>query len=127
MPIRPAAASDPAGQLEGAGHEHNPAISRRGSSIGGCRRYGTRRRRRRCMLAALGGAIMAVPSFTSVAAATPPGLAETASVVSDWDAVATATLFGDPTKATQEVFLYLGFMHAAIYDAVVGVHGRCRS
>ena len=48
------------------------------------------------MLAALGGAIMAVPSFTSVAAATPPGPAETASVVSDWDAVATATLFGDP-------------------------------
>jgi hypothetical protein len=35
-------------------------------------------------------------------------------------------LFGDPTKATQEVILYLGFMHAAIYDAVVGVHGRYR-
>lgn len=72
----------------------------------------------------MAGAIMAVPLFTAAAAA--PGPAETASVVSDWDAIATTTLFGDSTKASQEVFVYLGFMHAAIYDAVVGVHGRYR-
>src|SRR5215218_4532135 len=126
MPIRPAVASDPRDnprELVMNTIRHDPDVDRRSAAVAGTV---LRRRRRRCMLATLGGALMAVPSFTSVAAATPPGPAETASVVSDWDAVATATLFGDPTKATQEVFLYRGFMHAAIYDAVVGIHGRYR-
>jgi hypothetical protein len=33
-------------------------------------------------------------------------------------------LAGDRTKRPNESFLYLGFIHAAIYDAVVGVKGR---
>jgi hypothetical protein len=50
--------------------------------------------------------------------------AENAAVVSDWNATAVATLAGDTSRAPQEMGLYLAFMHAAIYDAVVGVEGR---
>ena len=44
-------------------------------------------------------------------------------MVSDWNATAESTLLGDPARAPQESFLYLGFVHAAIY-AVVGVYPR---
>ena len=33
------------------------------------------------------------------------------------------TLSGDATKAVQEWVLYLGFLHAAVYDSVIGVTG----
>ena len=49
---------------------------------------------------------------------------EDPSVVSDWNATALATLAGDTSKVPQEWAVYLGFMHAAIYNAVVGVKGR---
>jgi hypothetical protein len=45
-------------------------------------------------------------------------------VVSEWNAIAVTTLAGDTTKAPVESALYLGFVHAAVYNAVVGVHGR---
>ena len=45
-------------------------------------------------------------------------------MVSDWNATAVATLAGDTSKAPQEWAVYLGFVHAAIYNAVVGVKGR---
>lgn len=41
-----------------------------------------------------------------------------------WNAIAVATLSADTSKKPQEGFLYLGFVQAAIYDAVVGVKGR---
>jgi hypothetical protein len=34
------------------------------------------------------------------------------------------TLVGDTTKAGQKGILYMGFVQAAVYDAVVGVEGR---
>jgi len=34
------------------------------------------------------------------------------------------TFLADPGKKGQEVFLYLGFVDAAVYDAVVGIDGR---
>jgi hypothetical protein len=34
------------------------------------------------------------------------------------------TLLGDTTKQLVEDFLYMGFVQAAVYDAVVGVEGR---
>jgi hypothetical protein len=70
------------------------------------------------------GAVVIVPLFAGSATAGPPAPVETASVVSDWNAIAMTTLTGDTSKAPQEGFVYLGFVHAAIYDAVVGVHGR---
>jgi hypothetical protein len=51
---------------------------------------------------------------------------ENAAVISDWNATAMTTLAGDKTRAPQEWALYLAFMHAAMYDAVVGVEGRYR-
>lgn len=45
-------------------------------------------------------------------------------VVSDWNAIAVTTLAGDTTKAPIEGVLYLGFVHAAVYNAVVGIAGR---
>ena len=60
----------------------------------------------------------------AVAAAT--GAVENAAVVSDWNATGVTTLAGDTGKVPQEWPLYLAFMHAAIYDAVVGVEGGYR-
>jgi hypothetical protein len=55
-------------------------------------------------------------------ATTPP--ADNPKVISDWNALAVTTLAGDTTKQPIEDFLYLGFVQAAVYDAVVGVEGR---
>ncbi|MFC7530899.1 vanadium-dependent haloperoxidase [Actinoplanes sp. GCM10030250] len=65
-----------------------------------------------------------LPLAAGPAAAASPSPSEMASVVSDWNAVAVTTLIGDTGKAPVETFLYLGFVHAAIYDAVVGIHPR---
>ena len=43
------------------------------------------------------------------------------SVVTDWNATAVATIFTDTAKMPSEGYLYLGFTHAAIYNAVVGI------
>ena len=45
-------------------------------------------------------------------------------VISDWNAIAVTTLLGDTTKQPPEDFLYMGFVQAAVYDAVVGIDGR---
>jgi hypothetical protein len=77
-------------------------------------------------LASLGFALLlAGPLFAGTANAdTAARPVEDASVVSDWNATAVATLAGDTSKVPQEWAVYLGFMHAAIYNAVVGVKGR---
>jgi hypothetical protein len=45
-------------------------------------------------------------------------------VISEWNAIALTTLAGDTTKTPIEGGLYLGFVHAAVYNAVVGIEGR---
>lgn len=81
--------------------------------------------RHACRLLGLGVAVMLAAALTSgtanAAAATRP--VEDAAVVSDWNATAVTTLAGDTSKVPQEWPLYLAFMHAAIYDAVIGVEG----
>jgi hypothetical protein len=76
-------------------------------------------------LLGLGAAVtLAVPlSATAAPAATAAAPAENAAVVSDWNAIGVTTLAGDTGKVLQEWPLYLAFMHAAVYDAVVGVEG----
>ena len=76
-------------------------------------------------LLGLGVAVMLAAALSggtahAVAAAGP---VEDAAVVSDWNATAVTTLAGDTSKVPQEWPLYLAFMHAAIYDAVIGVKG----
>ena len=66
--------------------------------------------------------VLAAPlSVTTANAVTATYPTENAAVVSDWNATAVSTLAGDTSKVPQEWPLYLAFMHAAIYDAVVGV------
>ena len=60
---------------------------------------------------------------TTASAEAGTGPVENAAVVSDWNATGVTTLAGDTSKVPQEWPLYLAFMHAAIYDAVVGVEG----
>ena len=45
-------------------------------------------------------------------------------VISDWNALAVTTFGADPAKAPQETPLYVGFVQAAVYNAVVGIDGR---
>ena len=45
-------------------------------------------------------------------------------VIGQWNLIAQTTLLGDVTKKPQEHFLYLSFLNIAMYDAVVGIHGR---
>ena len=60
---------------------------------------------------------------SGVAASAPLGDPD---VIAHWNLVAQATLLGDTTKRPQEHFLYLSFMNIAMYDAIVGIHGRYR-
>jgi hypothetical protein len=45
-------------------------------------------------------------------------------VISEWNEIAQKTLVGDTTKAPVEDILYMGFVQAAVYNAVVGIEGR---
>jgi hypothetical protein len=49
-------------------------------------------------------------------------------VIAEWNQIGVATIAADsaatpPRKQPIEVYLYLGFMHAAMYNAVVGIEG----
>ncbi|MFL5777692.1 MAG: vanadium-dependent haloperoxidase, partial [Chloroflexota bacterium] len=76
-----------------------------------------------------------VAGFATMLLAPSAGLATTVAssplgdpdVVAHWNQIAQATLLGDTTKKPQEHFLYLSFLNIAIYDAVVGIHGRYQS
>jgi hypothetical protein len=64
-------------------------------------------------------ALLTTLTTGTATAATPA--ADDPAVVSDWNAIAVTTLLGDATKAPTEAILYMAFVHAAVYDAVVGV------
>jgi hypothetical protein len=86
------------------------------------RSHSTRRR-----LAAFVGATVLVTTLAAgtATAATPAATAtaDDPTVISDWNEIAVTTLAGDPTKGVDS-FLYMAFVQAAVYDAVVGVKGR---
>jgi hypothetical protein len=77
-------------------------------------------------LAAFTAAILFGALTTGTAAAATPATvaASDPTVITDWNAIAVNTLLGDPTKAPTDNLLYMAFMHAAVYNAVVGVEGR---
>jgi hypothetical protein len=61
-----------------------------------------------------------VPATGGTASAKPP--ASDPKVISDWNLIAVNTMVGDTTKTGHpQVFVYLGFVQAAVYDAVVGI------
>jgi hypothetical protein len=45
-------------------------------------------------------------------------------VINDWNELAATTLVADTTKAPPDHILYMAFVQAAVYDAVVGIKGR---
>ena len=62
---------------------------------------------------------------TSFAGTTPVAApAGDPAVISEWNAIAVATLAGDATTQPIEDILYTAFVQAAVYNAVVGVEGR---
>jgi hypothetical protein len=68
--------------------------------------------------------MLAVVPVTSATATARPPVGDPA-VVSEWNAIAVNTMLGDATKLGHpQVFLYLGFVQAAVYDAVVGIDRR---
>jgi hypothetical protein len=79
-----------------------------------------------CWLAAFTAAVLlaTLATGTATAATEASTAADDPTVVSDWNEIAVTTLLGDTTKQLVEDFLYLGFVQAAVYDAVVGVEGR---
>ena len=89
--------------------------------------HGLPRRRyiaRRLWLAGCAAALLLTTLAVSPAAAGgKPTLGDPA-VISSWNLLAEHTFLGDTTKKPQEAFLYLGFVDAAMYDAVVGIDGR---
>jgi len=77
-------------------------------------------------LAALAAAVLlaTLTTGTATAATGATAASDDPTVISDWNEIAVTTLLGDTTKQLVEDFLYMGFVQAAVYDAVVGVEGR---
>jgi hypothetical protein len=70
------------------------------------------------LLAMLGGTGTAATAAPTTVAAVDP------TVITDWNAIAVNTLLGDTSKAPTDHLLYMAFVQAAVYNAVVGVEGR---
>ena len=68
--------------------------------------------------------VLVLVSFGATSTATARTTAGDPAVISDWNALAVTTFSGDPAKVPQETPLYMGFVQAAVYDAVVGIDGR---
>ena len=64
-----------------------------------------------------------IPATSGTAAAKPP-LGD-ASVISEWNQIGANTIAADPPIIGHpQALLYMGFVQAAVYDAVVGIAGR---
>jgi hypothetical protein len=83
----------------------------------------TRSRIRAWIVAGAVTALLATSGLLVGGAAASAPLGDPA-VIGQWNLIAQTTLLGDTTKRPQEHFLYLSFMNIAMYDAVVGIHGR---
>lgn len=67
--------------------------------------------------------LAAVSATSGTAAANAPS--GDASVISDWNQIAVNTIVNDPPiTGHPQALLYMGFVQAAVYDAVVGISGR---
>ena len=79
---------------------------------------------RRWLVACAAVMAMTVVGPTSTATATGATAAGDPTVISDWNARAMTTFGADPTKVPQETPLYVGFVQAAVYNAVDGIDRR---
>lgn len=68
--------------------------------------------------------VLAIVPATSATAGARPSAGDP-KVITDWNAIAVNTLVGDTSRTGHpQLFLYLGFVQAAVYDAVVGIDRR---
>ena len=77
---------------------------------------------KRLAVALLAGSLLVAGLGTTGTAAVSPD-ADPA-VIRDWNATAVATIVVDAGKANAEAFLWLGYVAAPVYNAVVGMRGR---
>jgi hypothetical protein len=83
-----------------------------------------RRRTWGALIAAVLGIGIVAPG-TSLASSSPvTPSADDPAVISDWNEIAVGALVGDTTTQPIEDILYMGFVQAAVYNAVVGIEGR---
>jgi hypothetical protein len=68
--------------------------------------------------------LITLTAGTATAATTSAAPAGDPAVITDWNAIAVTTLSADTTKQPVEDILYMAFVQAAVYNAVVGVEGR---
>jgi len=68
--------------------------------------------------------LIALAAGTATAATPSAAPAGDPAVITDWNAIAVATLSADTTKQPVEDVLYTAFVQAAVYNAVVGIEGR---
>src|SRR5690348_15666009 len=109
-----------------------PAPRRGGDSSRGViamRRFAvipTRLRSTRRWFACCAAVLLATTAAGTANAAAKPLLAPASdpAVISEWNAIAVTTLAGDTTKGVVEDVLYMAFVQAAVYNAVVGVDGQ---
>jgi hypothetical protein len=74
--------------------------------------------------AAVLGIGMVTPGVSFASSTPAAAWAGDPAVISEWNEIAVTTLAGDMTKQPVEDILYMGFVQAAVYNAVVGVEGR---
>ena len=83
-----------------------------------------RRRTWGTLIAAVLGIGIVAPG-TSLASSLPvASSADSPAVISDWNEIAVGALVGDTATQPIEDILYMGFVQAAVYNAVVGIEGR---
>jgi hypothetical protein len=65
-----------------------------------------------------------LPAWASTDALAEERPSEDPAIIAQWNGLAMSTILADATKKTPETILYLAFVQAAVYDAVVGIDGR---
>lgn len=68
--------------------------------------------------------LMVTAPVTATAKDTTASQSGDPAVISEWNELAQKTLLADTSKSVPEDFLLMGFLHAAVYNAVVGIEGR---
>jgi hypothetical protein len=71
--------------------------------------------------AVLLAALASGPATAATATTMDPG---DPAVINEWNELAATTLVADTTKFPPDHILYMAFVQAAVYDAVVGIKGR---
>jgi hypothetical protein len=88
------------------------------------RRFLLRYRTWGALTAAVLGIGLVTPGMSFASSTRPAATAGDPAVISGWNEFAVTTLAGDMTTQPVEDILYMAFVQAAVYNAVVGVEGR---